>query len=273
MINLLIAAALGVVQGITEFLPVSSTAHLIALQQIFGLDQQVFGLTFDMFINFGTTAAVVWYFRKDLWELARSIRFPKAGVTMSEQSRIAWWVVCVTLVVGVTGLAFENTIASPIFRNLEVISSALIIVSILFLVVERIHEQRGVHHPLTLPRALSTGFSQVLAFIPGVSRSGITIVTGMLSGLSRNEAARYSFILSVPVTLAASLFRTRKLPAVFTSGSPEIIAMYLVGLVTAAIVGYYTIRFLLGFLAKQPLHIFAWYRFGLAAVLLIIAFT
>lgn len=264
------AAVLGSVQGLTEFLPVSSTAHLFIFERLFGLSQSTYGLSFDMFTNLGTTLALIWYFRIDLWMLIKRLRLPRADAPLSRAEQMPWWILGVTVMVGAAGLALENRIATS-FRSLSVIAAMLVLFGIVMLWAEAVAKKRGSQSELTTRPAYLIGLSQMLAFIPGVSRSGATISTGLFLGLSREEAARFSFLLSVPITLAAIL--KRMLTAVHefqtTPPSSEVVWFYVVGLIFSTVVGYYSIRFLLAYVRRSSLAAFAYYRFLLAAVLLV----
>jgi undecaprenyl-diphosphatase len=259
------AIILGIVQGITEFLPVSSTGHLTVLQTLFGLDQKRFGLSFDMFTTLGTTLALIFYFRKDLWSLILNIRLrPK-----THEQRLVWWIIGVTVIVGLAGLLLEDMIATS-FRSLPLIAAMLVLFGAVMLFAEYVasHKPKG---ELTPTRAYGVGLAQILAFIPGVSRSGATISTGLLLGLSREQAARYSFLLSAPITLAAIAKRSVTALAEFRQAPLTVDErwFYIIGFIAALIAGYYSIRFLLQYLAKYSLAAFAYYRFGLAAVIVL----
>lgn len=252
------ALLLGIVQGLTEWLPISSTGHLILTERLFGLDPATFNLTFDAAIQLGTTAAVMFYFRQDLWNLVRHFRRPK------ERKLLAALVIA-TIPAIVFGLLLENSIEGA-FRQLEVIAGALFAGGIVFLVVERFAKKRKSAEQTTALDAAIIGLAQAAALVPGVSRSGATIVAGMLLGLDRAEAARFTFLLSIPIILIAG---GKKFLDVAQGGAEGRLDLILIGMVTAAIVGYLTIKFLLRYLARHRLDGFAYYRFLLAGVIVI----
>lgn len=266
-ISFLQAVILGAVQGVTEFLPVSSTGHLVILEHFFHLDPNQYGLSFDMFINLGTTLAVTWYFRHDLLSIFRKLRFPN-GKPYTKEEKLPWWILGVTALVGIAGLLLEKHIDSTL-RTLPIIITMLIVFGAFMLLAEKLGKQKSTE--LSGTQAYLVGLSQILAFVPGVSRSGSTISSGLFLGLTRETAARYSFLLSVPVTLAAILKRLATTASdVQQNGiAAETAMFYIVGLIVSTIVGYYTVHFLLEYLRKYSLAAFAYYRFGLAAILIV----
>jgi undecaprenyl-diphosphatase len=267
------AGILGFVQGITEFLPVSSTGHLVIMESLFHFDQARYGLSFDMFTNIGTTLALVWYFRGDLWNLLRSLRLPSAKKPLSLEEKKPWWILGSTIIVGIAGFALEKRIATT-FRSLPLIALALILFSFVMLYAEyRAKQQKP--SALTVKKAYGVGLAQMLAFIPGISRSGATISTGLVMGLTRVEAARWSFLLSAPITIAAILKRLLTAGQEFTQTglSTETVMVYLIGAVVAGITGYYSIRFLLKYLQHSTLAAFAYYRIALGVLVLLYVFT
>lgn len=255
--DFLYAGLLGIIQGLTEFLPISSTGHLALAQEYLNLDQDTFGLQFDAAIQLGTTVAVVWFFRKDLWGIVTNWRSPK-------EKRLLLSLGVATLPALAIGAGLEKQIEGP-FRDPAVIASALVIGAIGFFIVERVSKQSRTADQATWKDAVAIGFAQALALVPGVSRSGATISAGMLLGLKRADAARFAFLMSVPIITAAGgkkLFEIASEP-----GSADRLDITMVGLVVSGIVGYATIKYLLKFLANHSLDIFAWYRLALAAVI------
>ena len=253
------AAVLGIIQGLTEFLPISSTGHLALTQEYLRLDQSVFGLQFDAAIQLGTTVAVIWFFRMDFWNLFRHWRRPA-------EQRLLLSLAVATLPALVIGAGLERQIEGP-FRDPAVIAAALVVGAFVFFAVERVAKQKREAGQATWKDALAIGFAQTLALVPGVSRSGATISAGMLLGLKREAAARFAFLLSVPIIAAAGgkkLFEIIQEP-----GSADRLDVTLVGLVVSGIVGYATIKYLLRFLAHHKLDVFAWYRLILAAVIVL----
>jgi undecaprenyl-diphosphatase len=246
------AIALGVVQGVTEFLPISSTAHLIVLQSLFQLDQSQYGLSLDMFTNLGTLLATLLYFRKDITQLTKQPQHLKRLLLAS-------------LPVLLVGFALRQHIASD-FRSLPVIMYSLVAVGILMLLAEYMPKKIRVSAAAAV---WLVGASQCLALIPGVSRSGITMVTGLFAGMQRSEAAKLSFLLSLPVTLVATVFQTSQFAVSVAGGriSSSTLSFYLLSGITAFITGYAVIAWLLRFYSQHTLTPFALYRLVLAIFL------
>lgn len=256
------AIVLGIVQGLTEFLPISSTAHLVLTERLFGLSPDTYGLGFNAGIQLGTTLAVIWFFRRDLWNLV-------TGWRRAEERRLFWMLVVATIPALIIGFLLKDFVENNL-TNLPVIAATFIVGGIIFLFTERVAKTRKTIKQATLKDALLIGLSQCLAIIPGVSRSGSTIVPGMLLGLSRPEAARFAFLMSIPVISAAGLYSLYDVQKKGSGGHMDLIT---VGLITSFIVGYFSIKYLLRFLAHHKLNVFAYYRFALAALILIILAT
>ena len=258
--NLLDAALLGLVQGITEFLPISSTAHLRIVPALLGRPDP--GAAFTAVLQLGTLLAVVGFFVRDLLAMARALLDPVRR--RSPEGRTLVYMVIGTVPIGVAGLLLRHAIEGPL-RSLQVIASALIVVGVLMFVVDRRAGQRRDLADIVLRDAVIIGLAQVLALVPGVSRSGITLVAGMALGFRRDAAARFSFLLSVPAVAAAGVF---ELPKVL-HGAGDNLAPLLVGLAVAAVSGYASIAWLLRFLRTRPTTLFVVYRIGLGALLLV----
>lgn len=260
MIHYLQAIILGTVQGVTEFLPISSTAHLIITQKIFGLDQSTYGLTFDMFTNLGTILAVIIFFWKDLRVIFGDLRF---------SNKTPWLILLSTIPVGLVGLLLEKKIETS-FRSLWVIVFTLVFVGFVMIAAEKFSKFKS-DKPKPW-QIVITSLSQILALIPGVSRSGITISTAMFSGLDRVTAARYSFMLSLPITMAATAKKLLDFSGEIGSKNlpNDVIIFYVLGAVFSFITGYLTLQFLLKFYQKYSLTSFAYYRFILAGILILI---
>jgi undecaprenyl-diphosphatase len=260
-VSLFQAVVLGVVQGLTEFLPVSSSAHLLLGRLFLGLDADKLGLAFDVACHVGTLAAVVAYFRTDLWQMARAApRVLQAGsVGPAQMLRL---VIVGTLPVVVAGLTVTGVIEAHL-RAPVVAAAALAGGGLLFFVAERFGTQRGESDSLGFGGALAIGVAQAAALVPGVSRSGATITLGMLLGLRREAAARFSFLLGVPAIVAAAGHEALALAAVGLSGEDAV--RFLVGMAVSGVVGYLSIKYLLRYLAGHSLAAFGWYRLALAA--------
>ncbi len=264
---ILLAVILGLIQAVTEFLPISSSAHLILARAVLDFDV-VDGLTFDVALHIGTLIAIVVYFWGDLRWLARGFlgSVARRNGPADPAGRLAWYVLAACIPAGIVGYFFENQI-EYYFRHPSVIVVTLILGALLFLWVERRFSHGGNMPTLTLWRAVAIGTAQTLALIPGVSRSGITICTGMMCGLSREQAARFSFLMASPLMLGAGVKKGMDL--VGTQLVPGELTALITGVVTSAVGGWIVVRFLLNFLRKRGLQWFAYYRIGLAAVVII----
>lgn len=265
---------LALVQGLTEFLPISSSAHLILVPKLFGWQDQ--GLAIDVAAHFGTLLAILWYFRNDLHPLysdwSRSIRLRKT----TGDSILAWGVIIGTLPAALAGY-FLDDYSEHVRNPLIIASTTLIFGALLWYAdasaqsrLQRMQKldtsaQQKSEHQLDLKMILFIGVAQAIALIPGTSRSGITITAGLLMGMSRKAAARFSFLLSIPIILAASLLKTMDLNA-----SPVHIDWFDVMLVTtlSAVSAYLCIYYFIRLLDSVGMMPFIIYRFFLGAVLL-----
>ena len=273
------AALLGVVQGLTEFLPVSSSAHLILARMFFGFDERKFGLAFDVAIHIGTLVAVIIYFRRDLEALVRSlpqlfspgraasgqhVSIERQDVRVgAEGARLIWLIVIGTIPAVIVGLFWGDTIETSL-RTAQVAAAMLTLGAIGFLVAERAGGQLRNEESLTAAEAMIIGCAQAAALVPGVSRSGATITIALFLGLRRAEAARYTFLLGIPAILGAAVL---KFPDMLDQGvGPDGAALFVIGIISSAVVGYLAVKYFVRFLAKHSLDVFAWYRLGLAAL-------
>lgn len=253
--------ALALLQGLTEFLPISSWAHLILFPKITGLTDQ--GLAFDVSVHVGTLSAVVFYFRKDLIRMAGEWFGSLGGKPSTSESRLAWGVILGTIPVGIAGLAL-NQAAEEALRSPQVIAATTIGFGVVLLWADLSGRRSRDEHTLSLKDALLIGLAQALALIPGTSRSGITITAGLFLGLTRKGAARFSFLLSIPLILLAGGLETVKMlqgPA-FQAGD------LFLGAVVSGISAYLCIHFFLRLLDRIGLWPFAVYRFVLGIFLL-----
>jgi undecaprenyl-diphosphatase len=262
---------LGLIQALTEFLPISSSAHLILARAWLDFDI-VDGLTFDVALHVGTLIAIVVYFHKDIAMLTRGLvhSLTRRDLAGDSEQRLAWYVAAACVPAAIAGLFLETAIETYV-RNPSVIVVTLILGGLLFLVVEKLAAHTRDLAQLTFTGAMVVGLMQTLALIPGVSRSGITIAMGMTQKLQRAEAARFSFLMSAPLLLGAGVKKGIDLAGYQLAPGEE--KVLLVGTATAAIAGWVVIRFLLGFLRNHGLHIFAYYRFALAAVVVVYLMT
>jgi undecaprenyl-diphosphatase len=260
------AIVLGVVQGLTEFLPISSTAHLRIVPAFVGWEDP--GSAFTAVIQLGTTLAVLIYFRQDLWRIARAwvASLRAGGARHSQDARLGWYIVLGTIPIGIFGLAFKHDIENGA-RDLYLIGTMLIVFGLVMLAADRSAKQERDIESMTPRDGLFVGIAQALALIPGVSRSGATISAGLFRGLDRESAARYSFLLSTPAIVLAALFELKGI----VDGSEHTgasTADLLVATFFAFVVGYWSISFLLRFVTRHGLTPFVVYRLGLGALVL-----
>ena len=246
------ALILGVVQGLTEFLPVSSTAHLILFPWFFHWQGEIDTLTFDVALHAGTLLALLICFWRDWMDL------------LAKKRKLLLLIVIASIPAGVAGILLNNVVESRL-RIPSVISASLILIGIFMLVSERVQKRRKTGD-IRLADAVVIGISQAIALIPGVSRSGITISTGLFRGIGRESSAKFSFLLSTPVVAGAVLLHARK---IMTGGEAYDIPLFTVGFLASAITGFAAIKFLMNYLKKSPVDVFAYYRFGLAAVIIL----
>lgn len=262
--TVLFAAILGIVQGLTEFLPVSSSAHLILAHDALRFDLAD-DLSFDVSLHTGTLLALLAAFWRPLWRylraFLRSLRRPAFASDVDQ--RVAWFLLVGSVPAAVVGLLLEDA-AETVLRKPGLIAVTLAIGGVLFLLVERFRRREGAIERLSFLRLLVVGLGQSLAIIPGISRSGVTIIAGMSQGLSRSEATKLSFLLAAPIIAGAGLKRLGTFVGA-GFGSNELI-VFAVGTFAATIVGYAAIRFLLRYVQGHTLAAFAYYRFVLAAV-------
>ena len=264
MLELLEAIFLGVVQGLTEFLPVSSSGHLLLSQYFLGLDQERFGLSFDVALHLGTLLAVIYFFRWDLWRMALAfLRSIRRRSIAEPDARLAYLILASTIPAAFIGYRFEDFISTTA-RSPWVVVFTLTLVGVLFIVGEAVGRRTRQASKLGFLEAVGIGVAQAAALVPGVSRSGATITLGLFLGLRREEAARFSFLMSVPIIAGAGFLQLREVVSAGMEASE--VAIFGVGFVVSAVVGYLAIRFFISFVADHSLRAFAYYRFGLAAV-------
>jgi undecaprenyl-diphosphatase len=262
------ALVLGVVQGLTEFLPISSTGHLVLTENLLGIPKDKFGLPFDAAIHLGTLAAVLIYFRDTVRRIivAWFASLPGLDWSRTPQSRLAWLLILGTIPAAVAGVLIESTAENEL-RDPIIVAAMLLLFCIPMVLAERLGRGSREVADVTPKDALLLGAAQSVALIPGVSRSGITISTGMLAGLRREEAASFAFLLSAPVIAGAGgkqLFDLLR----DGNGAAGGLEVYLVGLATAAVVGYAAVAFLMRYLRTNSLMIFVGYRIVLGVLVL-----
>ncbi len=269
MLELLEAILLGVVQGLTEFLPVSSSGHLLLGQYFLDLDQERFGLPFDVALHLGTLVAVVAFFWRDLIGMAgaflRSLS-PGGRNLANPDQRLAYLVLASTIPAALIGFLLEDLFETAV-RSPWVVVFNLVLIGVLFIVGEAVGSKSRRADKLRFPEAVGIGLAQATALVPGVSRSGATITLGLFLGLRREEAARFSFLMSVPIIAGAGSLQLAEVVSEGMDSSQAV--MFAAGSVSSGVVGYLTIRFFLRFVVHHSLRAFAYYRFGLAAVVVV----
>jgi undecaprenyl-diphosphatase len=270
LLEFLQAILLGVVQGLTEFLPVSSSGHLLLGQYFLGLDQDRFGLPFDVALHLGTLVAVVIYFWRDLLRMAgafvRSLS-PGGRDLADPDQRLAYLILASTIPAALIGFFLEGFFEEAV-RSPWVVVFNLVLVGVLFIVGEAVGSKTRRADKLRFVEAVGIGLAQAAALVPGVSRSGATITLGLFLGLRREEAARFSFLMSVPIIAGAGSLQLAEVAAEGMNRSQA--AMFVAGFVSSAVVGYLAIRFFLRFVVHHSLRAFSYYRFGLAAVVAVL---
>ena len=246
------AIILGIVQGITEFLPVSSTAHLILFPWFFNWSGEVNTLTFDVALHAGTLFALILCFWRDWIEL------------ITKKQRLFGLIVLASIPAGAAGFLLNDIIENDLRKPL-IISLMLIAVGFLMLIAEKAKKYKNMEKT-GLKDAIIIGIAQAIAIIPGVSRSGITISAGLFRGFEREASARFSFLLSTPIIAGATILHIKE---AFTSQVNYDFKVFSIGIITSCITGFIAIKFLLNFLKKHPLNLFVYYRFMLSAVIIL----
>ncbi len=285
--NLLQAIILGIVQGLTEFIPISSTAHLVFASRYTNLyngDAAMTTATMAV-IQLGTLAAVFVYFASDVWGISsafvrdhwnfvfnrRKMRFSGTDgsrpIFLSPEAWLGWLIIIGSIPIGTVGLLFKDFIEGPGTKNLWFIATMLIAVALLLTLAEWLGSQRKTMRNLGIWDAVIVGFAQVLALMPGASRSGSTIMGGLFAGQTRETAARFSFLLSIPAITASGLLELREAWHILPD---ESFVPLLVGTIVAGVVGYLAIWFLMSFLKKNTTGIFIAYRIILGIVILVL---
>jgi len=255
---------LGIVQGLTEFLPISSSAHLILLPQFFSWTDP--GLAFDVALHLGSLLAVITYFHNDLKELIiilwRQLTYQPSTKIHRYNNKMAFWLILATLPGALVGY-FLNDLAEHSLRNPSLIAFTLVFFGGWLYWSDKIHSGKKKIKNINLKDTLIIGLAQALAIIPGTSRSGITITAGMLLGFTRTTAARFSFLLSIPIIAGAVIY---KVPALFNNGLNLVVV---VGILSSLISSYLAIAGLMKFINQANYRIFFWYRTFLAIIILL----
>src|ERR1044072_7284127 len=288
--NILQAIILCIVQGLTEFIPVSSTAHLIFSTRLTGLSQTLAAeqqTAVIAVIQLGTLAAVFIYFARDIWNICYAFvrdhlmllrgRTPPGiegsgilGSRLSPDAKLGWLIFIGSLPMGVVGLAFKKQIEGTFTKNLWVIATMMVVVALLLLIAEKVGARLKGIEQLGLGDALAVGFAQVLSLIPGASRSGSPIVGGLFAGERRETAARFSFLLSIPAITASGLLELKEAVHRLPAGSAVPLA---VATVVSGLVGYASIWFLLRYLREHSTGVFIGYRLVVGALILLLLYA
>ncbi|MCI8273759.1 MAG: undecaprenyl-diphosphatase UppP [Clostridia bacterium] len=251
------AIILGIVQGLTELLPISSSAHLTLIPQIFNWTQVP--ESFDVALHFGTLLAIGIFFFKDWIELLIGGFKKVVKKEDSVEGRMFWYIVIATIPGGAIGFVLDKY-AEEILTKPIIIAIALIVMGIVLYIVDKKSSTKTEYKDMTLKQTFLIGLSQALAFIPGVSRSGVTMTTGRAMGVSRESVAKYSFMLSTPIVLAATVFKLGDFIDYLLVASTTGIIAFILGVLVSFIVGIIVIKFLLEYLKKGSFKIFAVYR-------------
>ncbi|MDD4718823.1 MAG: undecaprenyl-diphosphatase UppP [Bacilli bacterium] len=258
---------LGIVQGIAEFLPISSSAHLIIFRDVFNVGKSVtenIALSFDIALHLGTLLAIIVYFLKDFLNMV--IKGLTKGIKDNE-GKIFYFLIIATIPAAIAGLVFEDVIENLIRGNLIVIAVALAVMGIIIYLVDKNQKTDKTISDLTITDVLLIGTSQIFALIPGFSRSGTTITASRILNLNREESAKFSFYLSAPVVLGAVILTFLKGETMTAISSN--LSIFIVGILVSFIVGLITIKYLLQYLKKHDFKIFMWYRLLLAFIVIV----
>ncbi|OGY43162.1 MAG: hypothetical protein A3B89_00720 [Candidatus Buchananbacteria bacterium RIFCSPHIGHO2_02_FULL_40_13] len=263
--NYLLSIMAGVIQGLTEFLPISSSGHLLLFHDIFGFDFSD-ELLFDVMLHLGTLISLVFFFHHDLAKIIRGFLSSLVNWNLANNynQRLAWLSVVGTIPAALAGYFLEDFIATTL-RSPLIVGIMFIVVGLLFFVFERLAKRQKDIQLMSLFDSLVIGLAQILSLVPGVSRSGITIIAGLGRRLKREEAAKFSFLISAPIIFGAAL---KKIFDITTLNGTDFFMLFL-GSLSAAITGYLTIKYLLKYLAHHSLNIFAWYRLIIGSLILI----
>ena len=263
------AIVLGIVQGLTEFLPVSSSGHLRIVPALLKWDDP--GAPFTAVIQLGTMAAVLLYFRKDLWRIAvawtRSLR--DRSLRHDLDARMGWYLIIATIPIAVLGFVFKDQIKSGA-RDLRLIAATLIVFGLVLAIADRVGKQRKAIDQIDPREGVTIGLAQSMALVPGVSRSGATISAGLFLGYTREDAARFSFLLSIPAVVLSGLFELKDVGS--GKGVPGV-GVTVLATVVAFVVGYASIAWLLRYLVHHTVTVFVMYRVVLGLLLVVLLAT
>lgn len=264
--ELLQTVLLAVIQGLTEFLPISSSAHLVLPAALMGWQDQ--GLAFDVAVHVGSLVAVVSYFRRDLWAICRDWLGTLGGQAATAESRLGWLLIVATIPAGLAGLLFDHYIETH-FRSIAVIAFTTIVFGILLGVADKYSGERKAISEFNVLAALVVGCCQALALVPGTSRSGVTMTAALILGFDRQSAARISFLMAIPVIVLSGGYKSLQLTQQHTTDWTSI----LLGTALSALTAYLCIHVFLKWIDRVGMMPFVWYRMALGAVLLAVVFV
>ncbi len=252
---------IGIVQGLTEFLPVSSSAHLVFIQKLLGVESS---LAFDTFLHLGTLIAVLWFFRYDIYKMLKSWwlsigdilqgRF-KEGFYEDPYKRLAWYVILATIPVGIVGVLFEDSVDALFSGALYVPAFFLFVTGTILYLSQRIPGGEINYDNITKKEALFMGLGQACAILPGLSRSGTTIAAGLTIGLNKEFAAKFSFILSIPAILGAFILQLKDIGSAMDANFLPVV----LGFIASIVAGYMAIKWMLDLVQNKSLDIFSYY--------------
>lgn len=267
--TLLHAFILGIVQGLTEFVPVSSTAHLLIVEKLLGVPSDDKTISFSVIIQLGTVFALIIFFLKDMWQIMEAffLGIRNRNPFESLNARLGWLIIVATIPALAAGFFLKDVVQTMFKDPLTLASLRLLITAVLLTTVEYFDRRVRTLESATWQDALSVGLFQVLAIFPGASRSGSTIAGGMIRGFDRPSAARFAFLMSAPILLAAGAYESIKV--INMAGTIDFLPYIITGFVTAAVVGWFSIKWLINFLNKHSLYIFALYCAVVGVIVLI----
>lgn len=263
--NYFYAIFLGLLQGVTEFLPISSSGHLAIAGFFLGIEES--SLAFDVALHLGTLLGVIIYFRRDLFMILTALVNPQVLGDKAEQQRLLALYICLGTIPAVIAGFLLKDVVETVFRSPFYVAASLAGAGLLLLWADKAGKHLRGMDSLRLADAALIGLFQAFALMPGVSRSGITMTAGLMRGFNRMSAARFSFLLSVPVIFGAGIYN---LPDIIKQGSePGMLGFYLTGFIASAVSGYLVIAFLLRFIQTHSFAVFAYYRFILAGLVVL----
>ncbi|MCG9711420.1 undecaprenyl-diphosphate phosphatase [Shewanella insulae] len=258
---------LALIQGLTEFLPISSSAHLILPAQL--LDWQDQGLTFDVAVNTGSLLAVVIYFRRELFSMFTAWTGSLVSRQQTQESKLAWWIILATIPAVIVGFTAKDFISTHL-RNIEVIATTTIVFGLLLWWADKLNREGFSEFQVGWKKALLIGIAQAMALIPGTSRSGATITAALALGLSREAAARFSFLMSVPVSLGAAILVVKDL---LSSQEAIDYQALILGTALSFVAAYLCIHYFLKIISRMGMTPFVIYRLALGAILCVVIFA